>query len=173
MTEDEIEARLAKGQAVLAQMAADGCARAKRRLKRGDKGAILEAVFQCATSGTPLPGWLCKVFSRAYLETVIGPPLHHSWDEVFGRPHGKHEKLPAKLQARKLRFRVYVAVIDKRAKEPRKDHFPAIAEQFKIGTSHCKTYFNSVHKAATSKDETLAYMTRWLIEEARRQELFK
>ena len=172
-TEDEVEARLAKSQAAFARMAADGCERARRRFERGDKEAILDAVFECANADTLLPDWLRKAFVRAYMETKIGPPLRHSWDEVFGRPHEKHEKLPAKLQARKLRFRVYVAVMDKRAKEPRKDHFPAVAEQFSICTSHCKTYFNWVHKAATSKNEVRAYMTRVLIEEARRQDLLK
>jgi hypothetical protein len=164
----ESEARLAESDALLARMAANACERAKRRFERGDKGAILEAGFECANANTLLPNWARDAFIRAYMETVIGPPLHRSWDEVFGKPHDKKDhKLYAKFQAQKLLFPVYVSVLDARAKNPRKDVFESVGKKFGIGKSHCKKYFNNTHKLATSKNT--APMAKWLIEDARRR----
>src|SRR5262245_55861000 len=137
-------ALFAEGQALHAKMAAD----AKRRFDRGDKGAILEAIFHCALGELPLADWPRDAFMRAYTETKVGPPLHRSWDVVFATPHEKHEKLHAKLLAGALRWRVYIAVLDLRAKQPHKDHFPAVAARFGIGEALCRKYFRQAQRIA-------------------------
>ena len=149
MTEEE-EVVLARGEALLEQLAHSAYERAERRLKRDDRSAILEAVFNCANSGVPLPQWASNAFVQAYLETVVGPPLHASWDSVFGKPHRKHRKLNAEFKASKFQWHVYAAVLEMRkARSRRTDVFPAVArrfERFGIGEALCRKYFRRVDK---------------------------
>ena len=56
MSEDTSEEELlARGKQLLQRMARSACDRARRRHDKGDRGAVLEAAFECATSGLPLP----------------------------------------------------------------------------------------------------------------------
>jgi type VI protein secretion system component VasK len=75
----EEEAILADSEALFEQLANSACERAERSYNRGDRSAILEAMFACATSGVLLPSWVKDAFVQAYLETKVGPPLHRSW----------------------------------------------------------------------------------------------
>jgi len=148
----EEEALLARGDAMLKQMATGACEHAAKRFARGDRGAILEAVFECANAGMLLPRWAGEAFRQAYLETRVGPPLHKSWDDVFGKPHAKGKHLDAEFKASKFKYLVYAAVIEMRNNRLRKtDVFPAVAERFKrfgIGEALCRQYFRRVSKMA-------------------------
>ena len=48
-------------------------------------------------------------------ETISGPGPHRSWDDAFGKPHGKHTKIHAKVQEENWRWRVYFAVLSERS----------------------------------------------------------
>jgi hypothetical protein len=147
----EEEAILADSEALFEQLANSACERAERSYNRGDRSAILEAMFACATSGVLLPPWVKDAFVQAYLETKVGP-LHRSWDAVFGKPHGKDEKLDAKFKASKFQCLIYAAVLEMRNTRPRKtDVFPAVAkrfERFGISEALCRKYFRQVDRMA-------------------------
>jgi hypothetical protein len=91
------------------------CEAQMREYDRGDKGALLRAVFHCAETGIPLPPRCAEAFMRAMTETISGPHPHRSWDDAFGRPHGKHKKIHAKVQEGNWRSRVYSAVLRERS----------------------------------------------------------
>jgi hypothetical protein len=150
MTDEEAWA--ARVDDLLVRSANTACERAERRLQRGDRGAILDAVFECAIADIPLPRWANKAFRQAYIETRVGPPLHSSWDAVFGKPHGKHKKLDAKFKASKFQCLIYAAVLEMRNTRPRKtDVFPAVAkrfERFGISEALCRKYFRQVDRMA-------------------------
>jgi hypothetical protein len=133
-------------------MANSACERAAKRSARGDRSAILDAVFECANARMLLPGWARDAFVQAYLETKVGPPLHKSWDDVFGKPHAKHKHLDAKFKASKFRCLIYAAVLEMRNTRPRKtDVFPAVAkrfERFGISEALCRKYFRQVDRMA-------------------------
>ena len=173
----EQEALLAEGDALLQQMAIRACGHAEKRFARGDRSAILAAVFECANAGIPLPRWARDAFQRAYLDTKVSPPLHRSWDDVFGKPHGRKGKhLDAKFKASKFQYLVYAAVVEMRNNRPRKtDVFPEVArrsfERFGIRISEalCRKYYRRVDKMARIEPAR----TKTLIEAAIRYELLK
>jgi hypothetical protein len=150
----EKEALLAESAALLEQMAISDCELAEKRFARGDPSALLEAIFACANAGIALPRWARDAFVRAYLETKVGPPLHKSWDDVFGKPHGerKGKHLAAEFKASKFRYLVYAAVIEMRKDRSRKtDVFPAVAKRFEcfgISEAMCRKYYRHVDKMA-------------------------
>jgi hypothetical protein len=172
----EQEARLAKTDALLEQMAISACERAEKRFARGDRSAILDAIFECNTASIPLPRWAREAFQQAYLETKAGPPLHKSWDDVFGKPHGKGKHLDAKFKARKFQYLVYAAVVEMRKNRPRKtDVFPEVAKRsferfgIRIGEALCRKYYRRVAKMARLDPAR----TKTIIEDAIRYELLK
>jgi hypothetical protein len=133
-------------QASLAEIAPRELERIKQRFDRGDKAAILDAVYECVQAQVPLPHWACVAFLNAYHK--VRGAHHASWDEVFGIPHKKHEKLPAKRQERELKWKVFRAVSELRAERPRKDHFSTVAKKFNISVGLCKEYFYAANKLA-------------------------
>jgi hypothetical protein len=151
------------------------CERARKSFVRGDRGALLEAVFACAASDVLLPRWASDAFVRAYLETKVGPPRHTSWDAVFGKPHsdakGKH--LYAQFKAYKFKYHVYAAVLEMRGTRPHKtDVFPAVAkrfERFGISEALCRKYFRQVDKMARLEP----MRTKEMVDMATRYELSK
>ncbi len=124
----------------------------REKFERGDKAALLRAIYKCAWQRLPLPEWVCVAFVKALEETKTRPPLHGSWDDVFGRPHKKGKKLTALRQAIRLRNKVYAAVIDMRAKQPHTDHFLTVAKRFGIGRQVCRKYFSHVDRQIRSKN---------------------
>ena len=100
------------------------------------------------------------------METKIGPPLHATWDVVFGRPHAKYKNLPAKAQEKRLLWPVYAAVLEMRAKEPRQDAFPGVAKRFAISVALCRKYFRRAYKLADWGDERGAQFAKRMIEAA-------
>ena len=173
ITEDEVEARFAKCDAMLVRMSTSACERAAKRFAGGDRSAILDAVFECATGPILLPRWARDAFVQAYLETKVGPPLHSSWDDVFGKPHGKHKKLDAKFKANKFQYLVYAAVLELRKGRPRKtDVFPAVARRFArfgIGEAVCRKYYRRIAKMARIDPAD----TKTIVEAAVRYKLLK
>jgi hypothetical protein len=83
-----------------------GC---KTRLAKGDKSALLEAIHWSALYGLPLPKWAAKTFRETY-GRVVYELAHKSWDEVFGVPPAKQQKVRQKLQRKKLGPEVMKAV---------------------------------------------------------------
>ena len=83
---------------------------------------------------------------------------------MFGGPHKKHEKLPAKRQERELKLKVFRAVSELRAEMPRKDHFPTVAKKFNISVGLCKEYFYAVNKLAQHSDEKMRRVLQSLVE---------
>src|SRR5262245_6642926 len=59
----------------------------ERRIKGGDRTAILPAILGYACVQTPMPKWLCKAFIDAFCYGDSGEA--GSWDKVFGRPRTK------------------------------------------------------------------------------------
>jgi hypothetical protein len=135
-----------KTRVITASFAEAFCEVAKREFETGDKEAILRAIFECARAGIPLPDWCRDEFMRAVIETKTGRRPHASWDEVFGRPHRKHTKLAAKSQELKLRWKVYYAVRNEKARKPHKDPYPAVAKRCGIPESTCKKYYYNAVK---------------------------
>jgi hypothetical protein len=127
---------------------------AEERAQENDrevKGALVDAVFNCALAGVPLPEWASDAFRDAYFSVKV-EPLHASWDAVFGRPHRKGENLPAKRKRHKLRLKVLVAVSDLRAQMPNKNHFPEVAAKLGLGADDCKAIFYETIKFLTPTD---------------------
>jgi hypothetical protein len=100
---------------IVAKIAEAVCETEMRQFDRGDKAALLRAIFECAKTGIPLPPRCAKAFMRAMTETISGPGPHRSWDDVFGKPHGKHTKIHAKVQEENWRWRVYFAVLSEQS----------------------------------------------------------
>jgi len=93
------------GRDIVAKIAGAVCETQMRQFDRGDKAALLRAVFECAKAGIPLPPRCAKAFMRVMTETISGPGPHRSWDDAFGKPHGKHTKIHAKVQKENWRWR--------------------------------------------------------------------
>lgn len=96
------------GRDVVVKIAEAFCEAQMRQFDRGDKRALLWAIFECAKSGIPLPPRCAEAFMRV----MSHPP--RTWDAVFGRPRKKHTKIHAKAQQEDLCQRVYVAVLNER-----------------------------------------------------------
>jgi len=116
---------------------------AKRRFDRGDRSAILDALFHglCDTN-EPLPEWAINAFRDAY-QAARAEMRHASWDDVFGRPCNlkKNAKREAARRERELLGRVWVAVTDARAANPRKDVFADVAKSFAISKALARKLF--------------------------------
>ena len=127
------------------QVAAAACERARLRFNQGNKGAILDAVYACATVGVPLPEWAATAFVKAS-DDVKRKMLHASWDDVFGIPHLKGEKLPAKRNKAAKMWPVWLRVLELRQQQPGRDHFDRAAQDFKISVALAKEYFYEAQK---------------------------
>jgi hypothetical protein len=114
----------------------------------GNKLAVLHAIDACATAGLPLPQWAADAFCKAFDEVRFFRCA--SWDEVFGVPIKKHEKLPAKEQQSRLQIRVWVRVSQLREATPRRNVFPEVAAEFKIGVAMARKHFFAAEKKITS-----------------------
>jgi len=93
------------GPDIVAAIAETVCEAERRRFEGGDKGALHRAILECAKAKMPLPDWCTEVLIGAAARPVS------SWDAVYGKPHGKHRKVHAKLQEENWSWRVYVAVL--------------------------------------------------------------
>jgi hypothetical protein len=121
----------------------------------GDRSLILKAIYWSATTGSPLPHWVCKAFAQAYAETIDGE--HASWDDVFGAPHDKGTKLSAKNSKIRLLWPVYIDVLTLRektrlAKKRRTNPIPQVAERYGIGARVCKDYYLEADKEARASE---------------------
>ena len=82
--------------------------RCRLLFEAGDRGALLEALGQCAEQDLPMPDWLARAYLRAYREGI-----HYkvrSWDDVFGSPSPKGKNLELARVRRTQIFEVYTCV---------------------------------------------------------------
>ena len=118
--------------------------RAEQDLAGGDKGAILRAVFICADCRMAMPDWLREAFLSAYQKAK---KPRAKWDDVFGTPRKKNLKAHQVGVRGRLAPMIWVTIRDLRAKQPRKDHFHDVADQFGINEATCRNYFRQMEKA--------------------------
>jgi hypothetical protein len=161
------EGALADSERRFAELMANSLARAEQRLLRGDTAAILDAVFDCALAGM-LPEWLCRAFRQAYGAVKI-ELLHASWDDVFGRPHGKNTKLAAAQRDRAYRWAVYAEICDRRGQRPRKDHFAEVAAKYGIGEAVARKYYRKASRMMRSADPRVVRFAASQLAEQRRR----
>ncbi len=74
--------------------------RLQRQFESGDKGALLEGIFECAMRDLRLPEWVQRAYIDRYREIVHFKAA--SWDDVFGKPHRKGLRLADARRRRKL-----------------------------------------------------------------------
>jgi hypothetical protein len=71
-----------------AKVLLEGC---ERLFAAGKRETLLEAVYWAAVHGVELPAWAASAFRQAYEVTVFGYGSA-SWDDAFGKPHGKKRR---------------------------------------------------------------------------------
>jgi hypothetical protein len=82
--------------------------------ENGEKAALLEMMFHCATSNQPLPEWARNAFMQGYC--VVREGYAPSWDDLFGKPHpGKKHLRTIQLDGQK--WSVHSRVLDIRERE--------------------------------------------------------
>jgi hypothetical protein len=110
---------------------------------RGNKAALLMAVYQCALMGKPLPEWLRQAFIETY-ESAARYEIR-SWDEAFGRPQVQGAHLNPRKEYADLRYEIALRVAlrtpEKEPIEP--DLFDKIGAELGIGkTKASDIYYN-------------------------------
>jgi hypothetical protein len=82
--------------------------RLQAQYKRGEKAALLAAVYRCFIEGKPAPVWVVAAFCRAYLAAE----RYHikSWHEVFDPPVSKSTHLATARRHQDLRHDVLISV---------------------------------------------------------------
>lgn len=73
--------------------------------RKGNKAAVIEALYVCSLNSLPIPRWCEMAYLSAYRK--IKHYKAKSWDDVFGRPHPKGTHLETKKQEREFAFKVY------------------------------------------------------------------
>jgi hypothetical protein len=79
---------------------------------KGDEGALLAAVRECANHDVVLPPWVAREFIRRYDQVLTCRVA--SWDDAFGRPLPKGRSLAAARKRRDKRFAVVMEVRKRR-----------------------------------------------------------
>lgn len=80
----------------------------KDSFNAGDKSALMEAIFVCATSNLPLAPWAAYAYDQAYSKIALAQ--FKSWDDVFGVPYPKGTQLNAIKKRNRLQIKVYDTV---------------------------------------------------------------
>ena len=124
--------------------------RAKQRFDRGDKSALLDAVYawMSSTSHKPdaVPEWIRVAFMNAFAKVRISHE-YKSWDDAFGPPLKKNEKLACKAgRSFKAAAKVWVRVAELRRETPRRNVFPEVAKEFGISVAEARKYFYAASK---------------------------
>ncbi len=57
---------------------------------KGNKWALMQAIYACASSGRALPKWAAEAYMQAFEE--VRTAKVKSWDDVFGKTWQKHHK---------------------------------------------------------------------------------
>jgi hypothetical protein len=87
--------------------------------------------------------WAADAYQKKYRATVW-EFRHASWDEVFGKPHPPNAKLPARRQAKRLQWSVYVRMKDHLATEASvEEAIEVVAAQLKIPEARVKRYYDA------------------------------
>ena len=121
--------------------------RIKQRFDLGDRRALLDAVYACILRypTDPLPEWVRLAFMNAFVKVRISHE-YNSWDEAFGSPHQKNEKLVAKRAEFLKRAKVWFRVAELRRETPRRNVFPQVAKEFGISVGLARDYFYAANK---------------------------
>jgi hypothetical protein len=85
-------------------------------LETGDMKFVLMAIKDCAIYGEVIPEWAANAFCRAYRDVTY--KRAGSWDDVFGRPIKKGERLENSRQRFELAPRVWFAIMEILEQEP-------------------------------------------------------
>lgn len=103
--------------------------------QKGNKAAVVEALYVCSLNSLPIPRWCEMAYLSAYRK--VRQYKAKSWDDVFGRPHPKGIHLETMRQEREFALRIY-----HRIKEIKRDDpltpidgylFESIGREFGIG----------------------------------------
>jgi hypothetical protein len=100
----------------------------RKRFEAGDKALLLYCVERCLTHNVPAPAWLKQPFSNVC--TAAQTYEIRSWDEVFGRPQKKGQRL--KMARRKMEIAT--------------DLFWRVMERYDAGEALDKELFAAVGK---------------------------
>ncbi len=113
----------------------------KHEFDKGDRSAILDAIWACAICDCPMPEWLAHAFEKCY-GSVIFKFEYGSWDDVFGKPN-KGRKLTALRRNRKLQFPVVLRVRELRAQKPKpKNIYAHVGREFGISAAEVKKLYS-------------------------------
>jgi hypothetical protein len=102
-------------------------------LRTNDQIHVLHAIAVCATSGQVIPEWATKQFLKSYYAIVNRRAA--SWDDVFGRPLEKRQRLETARRHRLLGIQVKMQVQFLRDKgEPLDEYlFEGVGNKLGIG----------------------------------------
>lgn len=112
------------------------------RFLHGDRAALFEAIYQCATRDVLIPDWAARAFRRGYQE-ILNCRVD-SWDEAFGPPFPKGFKISQAKRRRSLRPQIHVRIMNiiKQESVPVDDElFQRVATEFHIGKRQCKQFW--------------------------------
>lgn len=76
--------------------------------KEGNKRALTDAIYECASSRSVMPKWV--VFAIQDALTSVSGFQSKSWDDVFGKPHPKGTNLNAQRKKIKFNWAIYESV---------------------------------------------------------------
>jgi len=110
---------------------------------RGNGGALMRAICECARCDLPLPDWAANAYLRAYYK-VVGCE-EKSWDAVFGKPYRKGINLNALKKKRELKFEVFNTIIGVVKRDPGtaidSQLFEEVGKKFNIGKTLAEEYY--------------------------------
>jgi hypothetical protein len=126
----------------------------QRRHNNGEKHLVLHALLECvcSTSEKPVPAWAKRSLEKAVHQVITAKAV--SWDDVFGKPHAKRkiEQIRREIEIRgKVTKRVLAL---RRQSPPPRDIFQVVADEFQIGRSTVKRYFEKERQRWFSKPPT-------------------
>ncbi len=78
----------------------------EERFVKGEKFALMEALYICSSSDLPIPDWAAKAYTKCFNQVrwaYVG-----SWDEAFGRPFEKGTHVAKIRRHDRLKVEVYI-----------------------------------------------------------------
>jgi hypothetical protein len=118
----------------------DGC---KEQFDKGNKWALMQAIYVCAVEKIPLPIWAAQAYEIAFKAAEKGNAK--SWDDVFGKPYPSGTHLHKIVKRHAILWPLY-----QRAKEivqgpPKRavdeSLFEDVAREFHIGKTLASEYY--------------------------------
>ena len=114
----------------------------REQYKEGNNNCILLAIFECASTGLPIPEWCANALIKAHRE--IKQHKANSWDDVFDTPQPRDTHLGAKLKQKETGFIVYEMVKNRPFGDLIDDAlFDDIGKELGISKTAVKDYYYS------------------------------